>query len=319
MAQPANTFSSYDAVGNREDLSDIIYDISPTETPFLSHVEKKKATATKHEWQKDALAAASSTNFVIEGDDATTDASSPTTRLDNQTAISDKVARVTGTQEAVNSAGRRSEMGYQMQKRMKELKRDVEKICLENNAKVTGDDSTARESAGLQAWITTNTNVASDSTPAAGTGADAHTDGTARALTETMFEDALAQAWDSGGNPTLGILNSFQKRKAAAFSGNSTRTQEVGGQGNSVKLVNSVDVYVDPLGCEVQLYPDHFVPTDVVYFLDLDYVCFATLRDFFTKDLSKTGDSERKQIIVEHTVHMGNEGAHAGIYDLTTS
>jgi len=318
MAQPTATHSSYDAVGNREDLSDIIHNIDPTATPVITMIGKAKATATKHEWQTQALANASGNNFVIEGDDATNDAATATARRDNQCGISDKVAVVSGTQEAVNSAGRRSEMGYQMQLKMKELKRDIETAALQNVAKVAGNDTLARKVAGLQTWVTTNTNVASDATGSAGTGADAHTDGTARALTETMFEDALAQAWNSGGQPTMGVLNSFQKRKAATFSGNSTRTQEVG-SGSSVKLVNSVDVYCDPLGSEVHLYPDHFVPTDVVYFIDPDHLKFVTLRDFSTKDLAKTGDSQKKQILAEWSIEVCNEAAHAGIYDLTTS
>lgn len=314
MAQPASTFSSYDAVGNREDLSDIIYDVSPTETPFLSAIPRTKATGTKHEWQIDALAAASSTNFVIEGDDATTDAITATTRVYNYRAISDKVARVTGTQEAVSKAGRRAEMAYQMEKRMKELKRDVEKILLENNASVAGNDTLAAECAGAQAWITTNTNVAADAVASAGNGTDAHTDGTARAIQESFVEDVLAQAWSEGGMPTLGILNSFQKRKFASFTGNATRMGKDDG-----KVNNTVDIYIDPLGNEVRLVPCRQVPADVVYFFDPEYVKFATLRDFSTIPLAKTGDSERKQILVEYTLEMCNEKAHAGIYDLSTS
>lgn len=315
MAQPSNTFSSYDAVGNREDLSDIIYDVSPTETPFLSKIPRVKATGTKHEWQIDALAAASSTNFVIEGDDATTDASTATTRLFNYRAISDKVARVTGTQEAVSKAGRRSEMALQMKKRMKELKRDVEKILLENNAYVAGNDTLAPECAGAQAYIKTNTSIASDATASAGNGSDAHTDGTARALTETMLETVLASAWTEGGAPTMGILNAFQKRKVATFSGSSSKDQD----GASRKVVNTVEIYVDPLGNEVRFVPCRQCPTDVVYAFDPEYVAFAVLRDFNTIELAKTGDSERKQILVEYTLEMRNEKAHCGIYDLSTS
>jgi hypothetical protein len=296
-------------------LSDIIYDISPTETPFLSKIPRTKATGTKHEWQKDSLTAASSTNFVIEGDDATTDSTSATTRLFNYRAISDKVARVTGTQEAVSKAGRRSEMAYQMEKRMKELKRDVEKILLENNAYVAGNDTTAAECAGAQAWIKTNTSIASDATASAGNGSDAHTDGTARALTESMLETVLASAWTEGGNPTLGICNAFQKRKVATFSGSSTKQSD----GNSKKVVNSVDIYVDPLGNEVKFVPCRQAPTDVVYAFDPEYVAFSVLRDFSTTELAKTGDSVRKQILVEYTLEMRNEAAHVGIYDLTTS
>ena len=315
MAQPTGTQSSYDSIGNREDLSDIIYDVSPTETPVLTAIPKTKAIGTKHEWQTDALAAASSSNFVIEGDDATTDAATVTVRVFNYRAISDKVARVTGTQEAVTKAGRASEMAYQMEKRMKELKRDVEKILLENNAAVAGNDTLASECGGLQAWVKTNTDIASDATASAGNGTDAHTDGTARALTESMVEGVLAAAWSSGGNPSMGVLNAFQKRKFANFSGNATRTTD----GDTKKIVNTVDIYIDPLGNEIRLVPDRYVPTDVVFFVDPEYLKFATLRDFHSVDLAKTGDSDRKQLLVEYTLEVGNEKAHAGIYDLSAS
>lgn len=314
MAQPTNTHSTYDAVGNREDLSDIIYDISPTETPFLSAIPKNKATSTKHEWQTHTLTAASSSNFVIEGDDATTDAATATTRLYNYCAISDKVARVSGTQESVNSAGRRSEMAFQMQARMKELKRDVEKILLENNAMVAGNDTTARECAGAQAWIVTAANDASDATAATGDGTDAHTDGTARPIQESFVESVLATAWENGGMPSLGIMNAFQKRKFATFSGNSSRQSKDDG-----KVNNTVDIYIDPLGSEVRLVPCRQAPTDVVYFFDPEHVKFSVLRDFQSADLAKTGDSIRKQILVEYTLEMCNEKAHAAIYDLSAS
>ena len=315
MAQPTNVFATNDAVGNREDLSDIIYDVSPTDTPFLTAIPKVKATGHLHEWQTHTLTAASSTNFVIEGDDATTDAGTATARVTNYTAISDKVASVTGTQEAVLKAGRKSEMAFQMKNRMKELKRDVEKILLENNAKVAGDDTTPAECAGAQAYILTNTSKAGDATASAGTGADAHTDGTARDLLESYVETVLASAWNEGGSPSLGILGSFQKRKFSGFSGNATRNSNA----TEKKITNTIDVYIDPLGSEVRLVPCRQCPTDVVYFFDPEYVAFATLRDFSTWDLAKTGDSMRKQILVEYTLEMRNQKAHAAVYDLTTS
>ncbi len=315
MTLPSNTLTSFTAVGNREDLSDIIYDISPAETPFLSKIPKTKATGTKHEWQTHALTAASATNKVLEGDDATTDASTVTARVYNYRQISDKVARVTGTQEAVDKAGRRSEMAFQMQARMKELKRDVESRLLENLASVAGGDTTPPECAGAQAWIKTNIDKASDATASAGNGTDIHTDGTARALQESQVEAALALAWTNGGNPTMGILNAFQKRKVAAFSGSSTKTSD----GDAKKVVNSVDIYVDPLGNEVKFVPCRQAPADVIYMFDPEYVKFAPLRDFKTADLAKTGDSERKQILVEYTLEMCQEKAHAAVYDLTTS
>ena len=315
MALPSDTLATYAAIGNREDLADIIYDISPTETPFLSKIPKSKATGVKHEWQTHALTAASSTNFVLEGDDATTDAATTTARVYNYRAISDKVARVTGTQEVVDKAGRRSEMAFQMEARMKELKRDVEKILLENNASVAGNATTAPECAGAQAWIKTNTDKASDATASAGNGTDAHTDGTARALQESQVEAVLALAWTNGGNPTMGILNAFQKRKFALFTGSSTKTSD----GDKKKVVNSGDIDIDPLGNEVRLVPCRQAPTDVIYFVDTEMAKFAVLRDFRSHDLAKTGDSERKQIIVEYTLEVCNEKAHAGVYDLSAA
>lgn len=315
MAQPADTFSTYDSVGNREDLSDIIYDVSPTETPYLSAMPKGKSTSTKHEWQTRALTAASGSNAVIEGDDATTDASTANTRVFNYTQISDKVARVTGTQEQVNKAGRKSEMALQMADRMKELKRDVETTLLQNVAYVAGNDTLARKAAGLQTWIITNASKASDATFATGNGSDAHTDGTARALQESFVETVLATAWDNGGMPTKGFLNSFQKRKFAAFSGSSTKMSD----GNKAKVVNNVDFYIDPLGTEISLVPCRQMPTDAIYFMDMEYVKFCPLRDFQSKDLARTGDSERKQILVEYTQEVCNQKAHAAIYDLTAS
>ena len=315
MAQPSNTHSTYDAIGNREDLADIIHNVDPTATPFLSSIPKTKATATKHEWLTRSLTAASSTNFVIEGDDATTDAANTNVRLFNYRAISDKVARVSGTQEVVDKAGIRSAMALEMEDKMKELKRDVEKILLENNAYVAGNDTTASECAGLQAYVKTNTSIASDATASAGTGADAHTDGTARALQESFVETVLASCWSSGGEPTKGFLNAFQKRKFAAFSGSSTKMSD----GDKKKVVNSVDIYIDPLGNEISLVPCRQCPTDVVYFVDPEYVKFATLRNFSQWDLAKTGDSIRKQLLVEYTLEVCNEKAHGGIYDLSAA
>lgn len=315
MALPSNTQTTFAAIGNREDLSNIIYDVSPSETPFLSMIPKTKATATKHEWQTHTLTSPSGSNAVLEGDDATTDAATLTTRLYNYRQISDKVARVTGTQETVDKAGRRSEMAFQMEARMKELKTDVETTLLQNIASSAGNATNAPKCAGFQTFVKTNTSIAADATASAGNGTDIHTDGTARAFQESFVETVLASAWSNGGSPTLGILNAFQKRKFASFSGSSSKQSD----GDKKKVVNSVDIYIDPLGNEVRLVPCRQCPTDVVFFVDPEHVKFATLRDFKTHDLAKTGDSERKQILVEYTLEVCNEKAHAGIYDLATS
>jgi hypothetical protein len=315
MTQPSGTHSTYDHIGRREDLGDIIYDVSPTETPFLSAIPKGKATSTKHEWLTRALTAASGSNAVIEGDDATTDAANANVRKFNYTQISDKVARVSGTQEAVNNAGMSNTMAREMEDKMKELKLDVEKTLLQDVAYVAGNDTLARKMAGLSCYVFTNISKASDGTAATGDGSDAYTEGTARAFTETLLEAALATGWTNGANPSLGILNAFQKRKIATFSGSSTKQSN----GDGRKVTNNVEIYIDPLGTEIRFVPCRQAPTNTVFLVDPEFLEFSTLRNFQTKDLAKTGDSERKQIIVEYTMEVRNELAHCAVMDLTTS
>lgn len=316
MPQPSNTHSTYDHVGRREDLSDIIYDVSPTETPFLSALPRNKATSTKHEWLTRALAAASGSNANIEGDDATTDAANSNVRLFNYTQILDKVARVSGTQEKVNNAGMRSTMAREMADKMKEIKKDLETSMLQNVAQVAGNDTSARVMAGLPTYVKTNISKDAGGTAAAGTGADIYTDsGTTRAFLESHLEAALALAWTNGGNPSLGVMNAFQKRKVASFSGSSTKNSD----GDKRKVTNNVEIYVDPLGTEVRFVPCRQCPTDMVFTVDPEFAALSVLRDFHTVELAKTGDSERKQIIGEMTLEVRNEKAHGGVYDLTTS
>ncbi len=314
MAQPADTFSSYDAVGNREDLSDVIYDISPTATPFLSGIAKTTATATNHEWQTDSLAAASSTNAVIEGDDAVTDASSPTVRLGNYTQILDKVPRVTGTQRANDSAGRGDEMDYQVAKRMKEIKRDVESSLLANNAKVAGNDTTAREMAGVESWIATNTSFGTGGADPTGDGTDARTDGTQRAFTDTLLDPVLAAIADQGGEPTKIMVGSFNKQAISGFTGNAPRRVD----GMDQVLSQAVFVYRSDFG-DLEIEFNRFQRARTALILDMDMWAFATLRDFQSMDLAKTGDTDRKQILVEGTLEARQEAANGVVADLTTS
>lgn len=314
MAQPTNTYSSYDAVGNREDLADIIYDISPTDTPFMNGIAKTTATATYHEWQTDSLAAASATNAVIEGDDATTDAATATTRLGNYTQISDKVPRVTGSQRAVDSAGRADEFAYQIMKRGKELKRDVESSLLANNARVAGNDTTARECAGVESWIATNTSIGASGADPTGDGTDARTDGTQRAFTETLLQEVLRECYDSGGNPDTIMVGAFNKQQLSSFSGNATRTVDSGEK----KLVNAIDVYVGDYG-DLVVVPNRFMRARSALVLEMDMWALSVLRDFSEHDLAKTGDTDRKQLLIEYTLESRNEAASGIIADLTTS
>jgi hypothetical protein len=314
MAQPSQTFDTYDSIGEREDLSDVIYNISPTDTPFLSSASKTQATAVLHEWQTDSLAAASSTNAVIEGDEATANAITATTRLSNSSQILDKVVTITGTQEAVDKAGRASEIAYQIAKAAKELKRDLESSLTANNAEVTGGSSTAREMGGLGAWVITNDVFGSGGASGNGIGDTARTDGTQRVFTETQLKSVIKSVWNAGGNPQIIMVGPFNKQKLSGFTGNSTRFDA----GADATLYTSVDVYASDFG-QTQVIPNRFSRDRDAWVLDMDYWGVAFLRDFSMHELAKTGDTEKRQLLVECTLESRNEGASGLIADLTTS
>ena len=251
MAQLGNTFETYDAVGNREDLQNVIYNISPTDTPFMSAIGTGSASAIKHEWQTDSLATAAS-NAQIEGDDSPSAALAATTRVHNYTQISYKPVMVSGTQEAVDAAGRDSELAYQIAKAGKELKRDME-VDLTGKTVAgagSGNGATARTSRGFESWTETNNNYASDGGNSSGT----VTDGTQRVLTESMLKGEMKSCFDNGGDPNLLIVGSFNKQKVSGFTGNSTRMD----MAEDRSLVATIDVYVSDFG-EVRVVADRFL------------------------------------------------------------
>ena len=315
MAQPTNTFDTYDSVGEREDLSDVIYSISPTDTPFISSAAKTRATAVLHEWQTDALASASTSNAVIEGDEATLDAVTATTRLSNSSQIMDKTVVITGTQEAVDKAGRASELAYQIAKKAKELKRDMEATITGNQAEVTGNASTARKLGSLGAWVATNDDLSSAGSPASGgAGNTARTDGTQRVFTEAALKSVIKSVWNAGGDPSMIMVGPFNKQKLSGFTGNSTRFDA----GADATLYTSVDVYASDFG-QLQVVPNRFSRDRDAYVLDMNYFAIAFLRDFSMHELAKTGDSEKRQLLVEATLESRNEKASGLVADLTTS
>ena len=314
MAQPTNTFDTYDSVGEREDLSDVIYSISPTDTPFLSSAAKTQATAVVHEWQTDALAAAATNNAVIEGDEATLDASTATVRLSNSSQIMDKTVVITGTQESVDKAGRASEIAYQIAKKAKELKRDMEATITGNIAEVAGNATTARKMGTLGAWVITNDDKAADGTTGSGLGNTKRTDGTQRAFTEASLKSVIKSVWNAGGDPSMIMCGPFNKQKLSGFTGNSTRFDA----GADATLYTSVDVYASDFG-QLQVVPNRFSRDRDAYVLDMEYFGIAFLRDFSMHELAKTGDSEKRQLLVEATLESRNEAASGLVADLTTS
>jgi hypothetical protein len=320
MALPSNTFATYEAVGNREDLSDVIYRIDPTDTPAMSGFEREKATAVNHEWQTQALAAVDTANAVLEGDDATTDAATPTVRLGNICQISDKVARVTGTQRAVEHAGRDDELEYQEMLKGLELKRDMESILVgTNQAKITGNDSTARKTASVLSWIKTNTSKGSAggaADPSAADGTGTRTDGTQRAFTEAQLKSVLQSTWNSGGKPDVIMVGGFNKQVFSTFTGRATPMEDT----KSKKIVAAVDAYESDFG-RLKIVPNRFQRARDVLVLQMDMWAVAYLngRRMVSIPLAKTGDSDRRQMLSEYALVSRNEKASGGVFDLTTS
>ena len=303
-------------VGIREDLVDAIYRISPTDTPFLNMVPHTEASNVLHEWQTVELESAAD-NKAIEGDAAPEDSGIATTRLNNRTQISTKDARVSGTGRSVNTAGRADELDYQVLLKGLGLRRDMETGLLSNKPKVTGDDTTAREYAGIGAWITTNDDFASDGgSPTAATGADARTDGTQRAFTEDQLKTVCRLIFAEGGNPDVLMVGPFNRQIVSSFSAGRTAVQKA----EDSVLHASFDVYESDFG-QLKVIPNRFQRARDALVLQTDMwaIPFLPGRNMQTFDLAKTGDSDGKQILSEYTLEARNEKASGGVFDLTTS
>ena len=316
MTLATSAFTTYAAIGNREDLADTIYRIDPTDTPFFSGIDRSKATAVNHEWQTQALAAAIDSNFQLEGDDnVSANAATPTVRLGNIAQIQIKIPRVTGTQKVVEHAGRDDEMDYQVMLKGLELKRDVETTFTMNQKKVTGDTTTARKLASVLSWIKTNVSQAGTS-PTAADGTDTRTDGTQRAFTEAQLKAVLSACWTSGGRPDVIMSGAFNKQVFSTFVGRGTPTQDQA----SKKITAAADVYESDFG-KLKTVPNRFMRSRDVLVLQMDMWASAALpgRNFTTFPLAKTGDTDRKQLLVEHTLEARNEKASGGVFDLTSS
>ena len=319
MAQPSNTFDSYDAVGIREDLSDIIYDVSPEETPFYTKCKKVKATNSLHEWQTDALRAAAA-NAHVEGDEITANARTATSRLGNYTQIFVDAVSVPDTDSGLKKAGRASEIAYQMLKTAKEQKRDIEKALFDSNARVAGNATTARELAGMPAWIKTNTvHGANQGADPTGDGTDTRTDETTTliAFSQARFDTVMQAIWEEGGNPDTVYLSAFQMNKALAFTGMNNQRATIGASvGGTNAVVNAVDVYVTPWGT-VSFMPSRQNRSRDVFICQDDMWSCAVLRNTKNMELAKTGDSTRRAIVTELTLVSNNEKASGGVFDNT--
>jgi len=316
MSMPTNTFNTYEAIGNREDLIDKIYKTSPTDTPLLSALERVKATATLHEWQTQALASADTANAVLEGDDAVTNAATPTVRLGNYCQISDKVPRVTGTQQEVEHAGRSNEMDYQVSLKTQELKIDLEAIMFgTNQARNAGAAGTARRTASILSWIGTNDDLGgSGASPTSLDGTATRTDGTQRAFKESQLKTVLQSCWSNGGKPDTIAVGGFNKQQFSTFTGRSTPMEKA----ESKKIVASVDFYDSDFGKQKILAARNMRTRDCLV-LQMNMWAMATLRNMKMKELAVTGDSQRVQILTEYALVSRNEKSSGLVADLTTS
>lgn len=313
MAVPTNTYQTVSAVGVREDLVNMVFNVDPDVTVLQTALKRTKATNTYHEWLTDTLAAPSATNAHIQGDDAAADVITAATRLGNYTQISSHTAQVAGTNASVDSAANVAKMGYVLLKKVKELKRDTEASLFDNHARVAPTTTVAGVSAGLPSWIHSNIVQGSGGVAPTGNGTNTRTAGAPVALTEAMVKAALLSAFQNTGRiPKLAFAYPTQKQEISAFQGNGTRFVEIAGK----KLNTAFDIYGSDFG-EVTVIPSIFQAAGTITFINPDFVKCAVLRPFRKVPLAKTGDSEKVQILEEWTLEMSNEKAHAAVYDVT--
>lgn len=303
--------TSYDVVGIREDLADVIYNISPEETPFLSKCKKSKATNTYHEWQTDTLRS-SAANAHVEGAATTAAAVTASVRLGNYTQIFKNAVQVADTDEGLNKAGRAKEVAYQTMKIAKEQKLDIEKALFANNARAAGSSSVARELAGAGSWVATNAVGGASFAAATGDGTDGYTAGTARALTQTIFDGVMEDIWEAGGKPSTVYLSAAQMGVALGFTGNNNQRSTIGAADG--KVANLIEVYMTPWG-SVEFMPSREVANADVFIMQDDMWQVAELRPMKNIALAKTGDNTTRQITTELTLVCKNENANGLIAD----
>lgn len=279
----ATKFTTYDQVGIKEDVSDLITDISPTDTPFVSSLKNEKVSSRTYEWQEDALDAAG-TNAHAEGATAPAAAQSATTMQNNTTQILMKTVKVSGTADAVATYGRAKETAYQLGKKLKEIKRDYERACVGiDNAAVVGDDSTptAREFKSATQMITRSVDAGS---------------GSADALTETKLLDLGQGCYTAGSEPTMLMIKPADALLVAGFVNTAAgRNREIQ---DSKTLVNAIELLVTPFG-EYRVVINRHQDSGHAFLLDPTMWCTTTLRPFSRTLLAKDGDSDSHLIVGE--------------------
>ena len=320
MAIVTNTFTTFDAKGIREDLSNVITNIAPEETPYMSNIGRESVSNSLYEWQTDTLASAAA-NKQLEGDDVTSfDAVTATVRMQNYAQISRKTIVLSATEETVNKAGRKSELAYQIAKRGSELKRDQEFTMLNGAVAAAGNSTTARGTASLGAFVKTNVDMQTN-----GANPDyttlpnsARTDGNVRTFTETILKNVIQKVWSAGGTPKMLMVGPVNKQRVSGFSGIASSRFNIDGGAKPATLVGAVDIYVSDFG-NVQVIANRFQRERDAWVIDPDMAKMTTLRPYQQVELAKTGDAEKRMLIVEWGHKVLAENAMGLAADLITS
>lgn len=318
MTLLADAFTSYSTVGKKESFEDAIFNIAPTDTPFLSMLKRKGVDNIYHQWQTDTLASAAN-NKALEGDETAATAAVPTVLAANYAQISKKVFAVTGTNQAIAKHGRgKNELSYQAAKNGKELKRDIEFALTQNGTFIAGDATTARQTRGLEGWIATNDVLGTAGSPASPDpsigGNTAADDGTARQLTESLVREAHRLAYTQGGSPSILMVGPFNRGVVDSFTGYSTRMED----GKDKKLTATINVYVGPFG-ELKVMTNRFQRDRTAFLLDTDYWSLGVVRPMMKEPLAKTADADKQHILMEYMLISKQEKASGAVRDLTTS
>ena len=325
MAQVANTWETYDATGNREELSDRIWLITPDKTPFLSLVGRKSVASVHPEWQTDTLATPSTTNNQPEGNDWSYDPIVATTRVGNYCQISEKSFLISRTQENTDKAGRKSELARETAKKSTELKIDMEVIALSNQAAAagTGNAATNRTAAGLRAWLTTNDDLGSGGSSGSFSNGiqGAATNGTQRAFSKALLDSVILNTANAGGEPSVIMLSNYNKQVFSRILDDADvvplRKELKSGQAT---IVGAADTYLSDFGTltvvpNVQMTRAGATIARNVFVLDPSMVSIGIFDDITVNKPAKTGDAEKRVINVEWTLLMNNEAAHGVVAD----
>lgn len=313
MAVPANTYQTYQSIGNAEDVSNRIFNITPYDTPLITVSGVASAEATYTEWQTEILLAVNGSNAVIEGDDAANTTVQPTVRVGNWLQISERTFGITKIQEAIKKYGRASEIARQRVNYMRALKRDMETIATSNQARVVGAAGTAQKLRGLPSWLATNMSVGAGG--AAGTATTARTDGTQRNFAETLLKTVMATCYANGGQPSIVMSGPINRVNCSSqLSGGATKFYQTADK----ELVATVTVYQSDFG-PLKFVPNRFQRERDMFLIDPDFIEVRYLEKPQMQDLAVTGLARRQQLWSTYTLSVLNEAAHGIVADLNTA